>query len=232
MRWEELVKLNNLCAGAPVASIVFCCEPKKECFIRKRALEILGIDESKYAEVKEKHRIEAEGTCYGSLAYCCSLNEICSARDNILKKLNMTPAEYLQYKFEILKDLIPEEKIEEAFREKVFYKFAFEMVKLDNLEEGKEVEGFRGIALGNPELTDSLIILDYQPVHPQVATEVKEAIRKSEFISARVDSELYNAIVSIAKRNGFNTSKIIRDALKLYVSLNASKPAYVREKSI
>lgn len=223
MKWEELVKLDNLCGGAPLAAIVFCCGAKKSCMVREMAMEILGIETGRYEEVKEKHRIEADGTCYGNLAYCCSLNEVCEQRDNALKKLNMSPADYLQYKFGILKELITEDKIDEAFKKRILYKFAFEMVKLDDLEEGKEMEGFRGLALGNPELTDSLIIIDYQPIQPRLDEQVKEAIRKSEFISARVDSELYNSIVTIAKLNGCNTSKIIRDALKLYVSLNMPK---------
>lgn len=223
MRWEELVRLESICGGGHLASIVFCCGVKKDCPFRKEALDRLGISEEKYAEVKEKHKIEAKGTCYGNLAYCCSLNEQCEARDKVLRDLGMTPAEYLQYKFDILIDLIPKNKMELAFKERVLHKYAFEMVKLDDLEEGKEMEGYRGLALGNPEISDSLIILDYQPIQPQVDEEVREAIRKSEFISARVDSELYNTIVSIAQRNGYNVSKIIRDALKLYVTLNSTK---------
>lgn len=218
MKWEDLVKFENLCGGAPLASIVFCCDTRKDCPFRRKALEILGISEEIYKAVKEKYAKEAEGTCYGNLAYCCSLNEQCAARDNALKKLGMSPAEYLQYKYKILLDLIPKDKLETAFRTKVLYKFAFEMVKIDSMSEG-----YRGLALGNPELTNTLIILDVKPIELAISEEVKETVRKSEYISVRVTREQYNKIAEIAVKNGCNMSDVVREALTIYLALNVSK---------
>jgi len=228
MRWEDLVKLENLCGGAPLAALVFCCSSRKECPFRKKALEILEITEKQYTAVKEMHKIEAKGTCYGNLAYCCSLNESCEARDKVLRELGMTPAEYLQYKFEILKDLITKDKMKQAFEERVLYTFAFEMVRVDNID----AEGYRGLALGNPALTESLIILDYKPIKLSVAEDVKEEVRKSEFVSVRVSKEMYQQIADIASKKGCNMSNVVRDALNLYLSLNPPKPAVAVQPSV
>lgn len=220
MKWEDLVKIGNLCSGAPLVALVFCCGSKKSCLFREKALEMLGITEDQYIVVKEKHKIEAKGTCYGNLAYCCSLNEPCDVRDKALREHGMTPAEYLQYKFEILKDLIPKDKMKQAFEKRVLYKFAFEMVRVDDMDG----RGYRGLALGNPELVEYLMILDCKPIKLPVAEVVKEKVRKSEFISVRVSKELYQQIAEIASKKGCNISDIVREALNLYLTMNLSKP--------
>ncbi len=226
MRWEELVKVGNLCSGAPLAAIVFCCGLEKRCDFRKRALELLGLTEADFKRVKERMKIEAEKTCYGNLAYCCSLNENCEARDNALKELGMPPAGYLRYKFRILEELVPKDKLEFAFREKVLYTFAFELVRIDN----SNFEGYRGLAIGNPEITNTLMIVDFKPFEPNMSDFVKETVRKSEFISLRVTKEQYKQIADIAAEKGCSMSDIVRDAIALYLTLRSSKVAKLQVK--
>ena len=217
MRWEDLIKLDNLCNASPLASIVFCCKTTKNCPFRDEALRILGISKEEYTEVKEKNKIEAKGTCYGNLAYCCSLNVQCEARDNALKELGMTPSDYLKYKYKILKELIPESKLQLALKERVVYLLAFEAVCLNNADIG-----FRGIALGNPELVDNLVVLNYQEITPKLDESVRDSIRKEKFLSVRVSKVTYDMLVDIAKVNGCSVSDLVRDAIDVYLSLQTT----------
>jgi len=226
MRWEDLVRLNNLCNASPLVSIVFCCKATKSCPYRDEALRILGISEEKYTEVKEKYAIRARGTCYGNLAYCCSLEHQCELRDNALKKLGMTPSDYLKYKFKIVKELISEEVLELAMRERVSYNMAFEMVCLHNPSMG-----FRGIALGNPNLSDLMVILNYQQISPSVDANVKDTLKKEKFLSVRVSREIYEKLVSLASENGCSVSDVVRDAINVYLLMMSSGVAE-REKYI
>jgi len=217
LRWEDLIKLDNLCNASPLASIVFCCKTAKNCPFRDEALRILGISKEEYTEVKEKNKIEAKGTCYGNLAYCCSLNVQCESRDNALKELGMTPLDYLKYKYKILKELIPESKLQLALKERVVYLLAFEAVCLNNADIG-----FRGIALGNPELVDNLVVLNYQEITPKLDESVRDSIRKEKFLSVRVSKVTYNMLVDIAKVNGCSVSDLVRDAIDVYLSLQTT----------
>jgi len=214
MRWEDLIRLENLCNGSPLAAIAFCCRSTKPCPFRDKALELLGIGVEEYEAVKEEMKIEAKGTCYGNLAYCCSLNTQCEARDRVLNELEMTPAEYLQYKYRILKKLIPKELEEEAFTRKVVFLFAFEMVNLDDPDTG-----YRGLALGNPELTDNLLIIDVKPMSPSMSEDVKNEVRKNKFLSVRVSSEKYEQLVNLASVRDCNVSDVVREAIALYLNL-------------
>jgi len=217
LRWEDLIKLDNLCNASPLASIVFCCKTTKNCPFRDEALRILGISKEEYTEVKERNKIEAKGTCYGNLAYCCSLNVQCEARDNALKELGMTPLDYLKYKYKILKELIPESKLQLALKERVVYLLAFEAVCLNNADIG-----FRGIALGNPELVDNLVVLNYQEITPKLDESVRDSIRKEKFLSVRVSKVTYDMLVDIAKVNGCSVSDLVRDAIDVYLSLQTT----------
>jgi len=218
MRWEDLIRYNNLCNASPLVSLVFCCKATKECPFRSEALRILGISEEEYTRVKDENGIKAEGTCYGNLAYCCSLNEECEARDNALKKLGITPQEYLAYKYKILKELIPESKLKLALERRVVHQFAFEVVSLHNAEVG-----YRGIALGNPEITETLFVLNFQRITPRLDEEVRDSIKKDKFLSVRVSKTTYDRIVDVAALNGCSVSDLVRDAIKVYLSLQTSE---------
>lgn len=217
MRWEDLIKLDNLCNASPLASIVFCCKTAKNCPFRDEALRILGISKEEYTEVKERNKIEAKETCYGNLAYCCSLNVQCEARDNALKELGMTPSDYLKYKYKILRELIPESKLQLALKERVVYLLAFEAVCLNNVDAG-----YRGLALGNPELVDNLLILNYQEITPRLDKVVRDSIKKEKFISVRVSKTIYDKLADIATLNGCSISDLVRDAIDVYLSLQTS----------
>ncbi|RLI82104.1 hypothetical protein DRP04_04700 [Archaeoglobales archaeon] len=214
MRWEDLIKLDNLCNASPLASIVFCCKATKKCPFRDEALKILGISKEEYTEIKEKNKIEAKGTCYGNLAYCCSLNVQCEVRDNALKELGMTPADYLKYKYRILRELIPESKLQLALKERVAYLFAFEAVSLNDVDVG-----YRGLALGNPELVDSLLVLNYQGITPKLDKAVRDSIKRDRFISVRISKDTYDKLVDLATLNGCTISDLVRNAIDMWLTL-------------
>ncbi|HDH45029.1 MAG TPA: hypothetical protein ENG66_06545 [Thermococcus sp.] len=218
IKWEDLIRFNNLCNASPLASIVFCCKVTKPCPYRDEALKILGISKERYTEVKEKYAIKAKGTCYGNLAYCCSLEYKCDIRDEALKRLGMSPSDYLKYKFKILKELIPEDKMMGvALKRRVSYNMAFEMVCLHNPNLG-----FRGIAVGNPNLSDLVLILNFQQVSPHVDVSVRDTLRKEKFISVRVSKDTYEKLVDLALVNGCSISDLVRNAINVYLLMTAS----------
>jgi len=148
---ELLVALKNatnLCGGGPLISLVYCCGLEKPCPIRNYALKLLGITPEKFKEVKEKHRIDAEGTCFKNLAYCCSLQKECPFRDKVRKRLNMSDEDYLKYKLEILRDLIPREKLDYALKTRVMKPLIFIIVD----PSGEEWTEWRGLGFGNPDI--------------------------------------------------------------------------------
>ena len=219
LKWEDLIKLDNLCNASPLTSIVFCCKAVKPCPFREKALEILGISEETYTRIKEENKIEAEGTCYGNLAYCCSINVQCESRHKALKELGITPVEYLKYKYKILIELLLESSVslEVAETERVVYMLAFKAVSLHNPDVG-----FRGLMLGNPELVDNLIVLNYQEITPRLDESVRDSIRKEKFLSVRVSKMTYDRLVDIAKVNGCNISDLVREAIDVYLSLQST----------
>lgn len=217
MRWEDLIKYDNLCNASPLTSLVFCCSVEKKCPFRDKALKILGISKKEYTRIKEENKIEAKGTCYGNLAYCCSLNSACESRDKALKELNISHSEYLKYKYKILTKLIPENKLQLAENTKVIYMLAFEAVSLDNTDLG-----YRGIAFGNPELTDNLVILNYQEITPKIDEKVKDSLKKEKFLSIRISKSTYNKLFDLAKINSCSISDLVRDAVEVYLSLQES----------
>ena len=222
LSWEYLVKLDNLCNASPLASLVFCC--KKECPFRNEALRLLEISKEEYIRVKEELSIEAKGTCYGNLAYCCSLNAPCDARDNALKELGMTPSDYLKYKYKILKKLIPERKMSLATKERVTYLLAFEMVNLHDVDVG-----YRGIAVGNPELVSTVSILNYNVIKPQIDSVVKETLKKEKILSVRVSKRVYDSLADIASENGCSVSDVVRDAVMMYLSMSKREENYIND---
>jgi len=141
-----LKNATNLCGGGPLISLVYCCGLEKPCPIRNYALKLLEITPEKFKEVKEKHRIDAEGTCFKNLAYCCSLQKECPYRDEARKRLNMSDEEYIRYKLEILRDLIPDEKLGYALKTTVMMPLIFVIV------DPREWIEWRGLGFGNPDL--------------------------------------------------------------------------------
>lgn len=217
MRWEDLIKYDNLCNASPLASIVFCCKATKDCPFRKEALNILGIGEEVYTAVKEENGIKAKGTCYGNLAYCCSLNVQCEARDAALKEAKMSHADYLKYKFRLLRKLIPKDKLEIAMETRVTYMYAFEIVDLHSMESC-----YRGICIGNPELTNTMFILNYQNITPDVDLSVKDALKKEKLLSVRISREKYDKLIDLASENSCNVSDVVREAIDLFLSIQST----------
>jgi len=149
--WKHLASAQQLCDGGPLASIVFCCDPRrKKCPILERALRELGLTTEEFVSVMERHRVpvpEVDGSCYGNLAFCPSLDVKSRDRDEfLLKSSEWSVSKYLEYKYELLLDLIPRDKLDYAFSRGVVEKYAGVVI---NTNTGKALAV---VLAGSPEL--------------------------------------------------------------------------------
>jgi predicted metal-binding transcription factor (methanogenesis marker protein 9) len=149
--WKCLAAAQQLCDGGPLASIVFCCDPRrKKCPILERALRELGLTTEEFVSVMERHRVpvpEVDGSCYGNLAFCPSLDVKSRDRDEfLLKSSEWSVSKYLEYKYELLLDLIPRDKLDYAFSRGVVEKYAGVVI---NTNTGKALAV---VLAGSPEL--------------------------------------------------------------------------------
>jgi predicted metal-binding transcription factor (methanogenesis marker protein 9) len=146
-----LASIQQLCDGGSLASIVFCCDPRrKKCPILERALRELGLTIDKFVSVMEKHKVpvpEVDGSCYGNLAFCPSLDVKSRDRDEfLLNNSEGSLSKYLEYKYELLTDLIPRDKLDYAFSRGVVEKYAGVVI---NTNTGKALAV---VLAGSPEL--------------------------------------------------------------------------------
>jgi predicted metal-binding transcription factor (methanogenesis marker protein 9) len=151
--WRSLASIQQLCDGGPLASIVFCCDPRrKKCPVLERALRELGLTVDDFVSVMERHRVpvpEVDGSCYGNLAFCPSLEVKSRDRDEfLLKSSEWSLSKYLEYKYKLLLHLLGDDpgKLEHAFSRSVVEKYAGFVI---NTNTGK---AFAVVLVGNPEL--------------------------------------------------------------------------------
>lgn len=124
IEWVKiLAETPNVCGGGTLCAIVYCCP--HDCPIRNVALRRLGIEKSKYLEVKNRLGIRHDGVCWKNLAYCCSPLKPCPKRDHALQELGMSLEDYLRYKAELLEELLKYAKAteDEIFKVKVVYSY-------------------------------------------------------------------------------------------------------------
>jgi len=151
---EKIKEITNLCGGAPLYAIVYCCSIQKPCPIRDTALKMLGIPKEKYEMIKEKHRLAHNGVCFKNLAYCCSLAKNCPAREKAMQELGITPTDYWEYKAKILKDLMKIAKCDkEVWNEKIIRPLFFYVI------DPEKSIAWKGFAKGNLDLQPPLLFI-------------------------------------------------------------------------
>jgi hypothetical protein len=98
----------------------------------------------------EEHKIpvsEVDGSCYGNLAFCPSLDVKSRDRDEFLLSNNeWSLSKYLEYKYELLLDLVSHDKLDYAFSRGVVEKYAGVVI---NTNTGKALAV---VLAGSPEL--------------------------------------------------------------------------------
>lgn len=217
--WRDLIGEQQLCEGGRLVSIVFCCDPRRRaCQILDDALSMLGISMDDFIRVMEGHKIpipERDGTGFGNLAFCMSPENESKDRDEALIRMGWSLSKYLKYKFEILEDLIPPDKMDYAFNTRVLRQFAVEALDL----ETKRV--YKALALGNMK-SGTLIITEIFAEEDLKDKQVEDVLSLTEFIGVRVPREIINELDKfVAKGIIKSRSDGIRRALLLY--LNALK---------
>jgi len=161
--WRSLASIQQLCDGGPLASIVFCCDPRrKKCPVLEKALRELGLTVEEFVSVMEMHKIpvpEVDGSCYGNLAFCPSLDVKSRDRDEFLLSNNeWSLSKYLEYKYELLLDLVSHDKLDYAFSRGVVEKYAGFVINTNTgralavvLAGSPELGGFRVLRIDEVE---------------------------------------------------------------------------------
>jgi len=86
-----------ICHGGDYRALTFCCHPDypltfSDICLRRKALEEIGLSESRYVEIKEWFsnlvNWKSDLVCFGSLSYCCMRRRGCpGGRDYALMML-------------------------------------------------------------------------------------------------------------------------------------------------
>ena len=217
----DLLNTPNLCAGAKLAGIVFCCSTKKECPFRDKALEILGISKEDFERVKTTGYSDSR-LCYGDLGFCCSLEEECKTRDQVMKELGLTPGDYIALKRKVLGELKKVAKNPDfdtlIENEAVAYKMVGRMV-ITNTEKNP----IYVIAIGNPELSHYFRVVYWERVEEKGGSIA--AIRKAgnQIVSLRLDNGLLHDLDMISKKRGVPRSQLIREILVRALEIEKSE---------
>jgi len=198
---------------------VFCCDPrKKRCELFERALKLLGITEEHFVAVMEKHRVpveEKDGSCFGSLAFCPSPEKESKDRDEALLRMGWSLTKYLKYKFEILRELVPPDKLDLAFSTRLVKQYALEILDL----ETRRV--YKAFAVGNLE-TGVLTVTEIFKENSLRDRQVETALSNTAYVAARIPRDLVDKLDELVKKGVINSrSDGIRRALLFY--LNAFK---------
>ena len=212
--WRSLLGEPNICGGGHLAAIVFCCDPrKKRCPFRDYALKLLGISKDEFVKVKDEMKVECEECCFKNLAYCCSPEKICPLRDAALKRLGWTLSKYLQYKWEILERLVDREKMDFAFSERVLKQYGMELLELDTQKV------YRALGYGNVGMK-AVWITKVVGEEPLLDKELREELRGTEFVGARVPRPLLRRVDELVARGIFKSrSHAIRAGLSLLLKI-------------
>jgi len=215
--WRDLIGEPQLCEGGRLISIVFCCDPRKRgpCPILEKALEMLGIDINKFIEVMEKHRIpieEKDGTGFGNLAFCPSMEKESRDRDEALLRMGWSISRYLKFKFKILKELVPPDKLDYAFKTRLMKQFAAELLDL----ETRKV--YRALVLGNIE-SGILMVSEVFRGENLKDKRVESVLNKTDYVGVRIPKDLIIQLDELVEKGIIESrSDGIRRALQLYLS--------------
>jgi len=215
--WRDLIGEPPLCEGGRLASIVFCCDPrKKPCPILDEALSMLGIAKEYFIRVMEENMIpvpEKDGTCFGNMAFCPSPEKPSMDRDEALLKMKLSLSDFLKYKFMILKKLlISDEKMEYAFSTRLLRQFAVEALDL----ETKKV--CKALALGNMK-RGLLLITEVFKEKDLEDPQVEEVLTQTEYVGVRIPRGMVDKLDELVAEGTIESrSDGIRRALLLYLS--------------
>jgi len=225
--WRSLIGEPQLCEGGRLASIVFCCDPRRRpCPVLEEALGMLGISRERFLAVMEARGIpipERDGTCFGNLAFCPSLEKPSRDRDEALLRMGWSLERYLRYKFEILRELVPPEKLDLAFSARVMKQFAVEAL---DLETGRV---YRALALGSIR-SGTLLITEVFREHDLRDRQVEAVLRRTEFVGVRIPRELLEQLDELVEKGIIGSrSDGIRRALLLYLSALRSAASSVKQ---
>ena len=217
--WRDLIGEPQLCEGGRLASIVFCCDPRRrQCPILEEALRMLGLTVEDFIKAMEGCRIpipERDGTCFGNLAFCPSPEKPSRDRDEALLEMGWSLSRYLKYKFEVLRRLIPPDKMDLAFSARILKQFAVEALDL----ESKKV--YRALALGNIR-SGTLLITEVFKEQDLKNQQVEAVLSQTEYVGVRIPKDIIGELDELVARGVIESrSDGIRRALLLY--LNALK---------
>jgi len=223
--WKNLVGEPNLCGGGHLASIVFCCDPRrKKCPFRDYALARLGISKEMFVEIKEKHRVESD-TCFGNLAYCCSPEKNCPRRNKALYSLKWNFRQYLQYKWEILKDLVPREMMDRAFTERVLRQYGMELLELDTQKV------YRALGFGNIDMK-AVWITEVVKSENLANEDLGKELKESEFIGVRMPKVMLRELDELVELGVFESrSQAIRAAVSLLLKTCVKQKSGVKQEA-
>jgi len=213
--WRNLIGEPPLCEGGRLASIVFCCDPRrKACPVFDEALNMLGINRDDFIRVMEENKIpipEKDGSCFGNLAFCPSPEKPSKDRDEALLKMGWSLSKYLKYKFEILRSLIPPEKMDYAFNTRVLKQFAVEALDL----ETRKV--YKALALGNIK-SGTILITEIFREKDLKDKQVEAILSQTEYVGVRIPRDIVNELDELVAKGIIESrSDGIRRALLLYL---------------
>jgi len=216
--WRDLIGEPPLCEGGRLASIVFCCDPRKKyCPLLEEALKVLGISKVKLISVMEKYKIPApkiDGSCFGNLAFCPSPEKPSKDRDRALLSMGWSLSKYLKYKFNILTELIPKDELDVAFSKRLLRQFAIEALDL----ETRKV--YRALALGNTKI---MLITEIFRSGKLRDRQIEAVCLGTEYVGVRIPKDIVSALDELVERGLIESrSDGIRRALLLY--LRALRP--------
>lgn len=219
--WKTLVGEPQLCEGGRLFSIIFCCDPRRRpCNLLEKALSLLGITKERFIEVMEKHKVsikERDGSCYGNLAFAPSIEKASEDRDFALRELGWSLTQFFKYKFEILRDLIPQEKLEYAFSTRLLRQYAVEILDL----ETKKV--YKALALGSIEEGMLAITEVFNERHLK-DHDLEEAIDQTAYVGVRIPKSIIDQLDEMVMRGIIQSrSDGIRRALLLYLEALKTK---------
>ena len=173
-----------------------------------------------FIEVMEKHKIpvkERDGSCYGNLAFAPSIEKTSEDRDFALRELGWSLTQFFKYKFEILRDLIPQEKLEYAFSTRLLKQYAVEILDL----ETKKV--YKALALGSIEEGMLAITEVFNERHLK-DHDLEEAIDQTAYVGVRIPKSIIDQLDEMVMRGIIQSrSDGIRRALLLYLEALKTK---------
>jgi len=210
--WRDLENIPHLCEGGVLASIVFCCNPRKvKCRLFQRALNELGVAIEHYMSVVERLGVPIQSlddTCFGNLAFCPSLTHVSRDRDEFLYSKMWTVEMYLKYKFRLLKALL-DEKMGLAFTKRLLGRYIAVLLDVDTNEM------FRAVLVGDIGRSAFRIEkIERVSIEPALSSNSNDVV-----VSVRIPLAIAKRLRELEKEKSVSKSEFIRRALQLFLHI-------------